>query len=249
MLKTRSGCWSLTSIVLAFVVSLPLHAQGGNEEYFPPEVDSSLMISGFRAGHPDLDFRKRGMDAFNKRHYVAARTAFLRAARYGDKPSQAMLGEIHWKGLGIQRDPVLGYVWMFLAAERGYYDFRAWSEAYWHEMSIEQRQQAQERGPAIVAAFGDAVAVPRLEQAMRRELQRGTGSMLDSSGQSLMVLSYEGGSPKGVDPQRFYAAQYWRPAEYRQLQDRLWKAPLQKRVDVGPLEDVSAPVRGTPPER
>jgi hypothetical protein len=247
MSRTWSSGWPVVTMLLALVAPLGLHAQDVDDEYFPPEVDRSLMISGFLAGHPDLAGRKHGMDAINRQHYARARTAFLRAARYGDKPSQAMLGEIYWKGLGVERDPVLGYVWMFLAAERGYYDFRAWSEAYWHEMTIAQRQQAQVRGPAIVAEYGDAVAVPRLEQAMRRALRQGTGSLVDPSGQMMVITSYDTTPPRGIDPERFYADMYWRPAEYHQLQDRLWKAPLHKRVDVGPVDDLSTRAGGASP--
>lgn len=247
-MKTWSGCWPVAMMALVLVAAPRVRAQDV-EEYFPPEVDRSLMISGFLAGHPDLDARKRGMDAISRRHYAVARSAFLRAARYGDKPSQAMLGEIYWKGLGVERDPVLGYVWMFVAAERGYHDFRAWSELYWRGMSVEQRQQAQVRGPAIIATYGDAVAVPRLERIMRRELGKGTGSMLDHPEQLMVITSYDTTPPRGIRPEAFYADMYWKPAEYRQLQDRLWKAPLHKRVDVGPVEDVSAAARGTPRKR
>lgn len=239
MAGRRNGPRRVAWLALVLACAAPVHAQDAVGGYVPPEIDRSLLLGGFLAGHPDLAGRKQGMDAIERGRYGAARTAFLRAARYGDKPSQAMLGEIYWKGLGVDPDPVLGYVWMFLASERGYYEFRAWCEAYWHEMSVEQRQQAQVRGPEIVAGYADAVAVPRLERAMQRELRRATGSMLGPTGQLAAITSYDTTPPTGVDAARFYAERYWRPAEYRELQDRLWKAPLQRRVEVGELEDVS----------
>ena len=254
MSKAWRGRWPvavalvLLALLAGLVVPPSLYAQDP-EAYFPPEVDRSLMTSGFLAGHPDLDARKRGMDAIGRQHYGTARTAFLRAARYGDKPSQAMLGEIYWKGLGVERDPVLGYVWMFLAAQRGYHDFRAWSEVYWQGLSIAQRQQAQVRGQAILEAYGDTVAVPRLERVMRRERGKATGSMLEHTGQLMTITSYDTTPPRGISVEAFYADMYWKPAQYRQLQDRLWKAPLYKRVDVGPVENVGARAGGGPPKQ
>ena len=42
---------------------------------------------------------------------------------------------------------------------------------------------------------------------------------------------------------QYYAPEYWEPEAYWRLQDRIWKAPVRERVDVGDVEQVEAPAR------
>src|SRR3546814_6828921 len=80
---------------------------------------------------------------------------FLRAARYADKPSQAMVAEMHWRGLGVPQDRELGYAWMDLAAERMYPNFVIKRERYWQLLDADQRSNAIERGQQLLAEYGD----------------------------------------------------------------------------------------------
>jgi TPR repeat protein len=85
-----------------------------------PAVNPLANSSDFLAYHPDLGDRKLGMEAFKRGSFDYAARYFQWAARYADKPSQAMLGSMYWSGQGVQQDRALAYAWMDLAAERGY---------------------------------------------------------------------------------------------------------------------------------
>src|SRR5690606_19080221 len=124
--------------------------------------------------HPDLAGRQRGMDALVNGRPAAALRYFRRAARYGDKPSQGMLGELHWNGQGTEVDRVAGYLWMFLAAERGYHEFQVRAQVYWEQLGDAERAEVAARGPALKAQYGDEAAAPRLARVMRRERRRAT---------------------------------------------------------------------------
>ncbi|UWX04668.1 hypothetical protein H1235_08470 [Pseudoxanthomonas sp. NC8] len=59
--------------------------------------------------HPDLKYRSEGWLAFHGGRFEEAIAHFTRAASFGDKPSQAMLAEMAWKGQGKAVDRALAY--------------------------------------------------------------------------------------------------------------------------------------------
>lgn len=203
-------------------------------------IDPNVMTDGFMQAHPDLDFRQRGIDLYAKGQYEGARNALLRAARFADKPSQALLAEMYWKGHGVARDPVTAFVWMFLAAERNYADMVAWRDLYWSQLDDAQRQAARTQGAALVAEYRDSAAQPRLATVLRREARRATSGLLGHSAASnVIMVTYKGSRPVGLDPEVYYASKYWDPKEYFQLQDQIWIQQEKTRVDVGGVEAVS----------
>jgi hypothetical protein len=214
-----------------------------------PYIDPAVVTDGFLAAHPDMMYRQKGVDLFHEGKPEAALKALRRAARYADKPSQAMIGEMYWNGSGTPRDRALGFAWMFLAAERNYSDFAAWRDFYWSQMDEVERGDAKRRGVAIMAEYRDRVAKPRLETLLRREERKATGSLLGYSGASQMVIvAYKNGKPVTIDPETYYARKYWQPEAYWKLQDEIWTLPLKGRVDVGDLEmvrDSQRPTDGT----
>ncbi|MDQ3205764.1 MAG: sel1 repeat family protein, partial [Pseudomonadota bacterium] len=96
--------------------------------------DPRAIAAGFLNFHPDLQYRSYGIDAHAKKNVDRAMVLFRGAAFYGDKPSQAMIGEMTSRGEGVPRDQALAYVWMDLAAERGYVDFTLLRERYWRAL-------------------------------------------------------------------------------------------------------------------
>src|SRR3546814_15789663 len=100
---------------------------------------------------------------------------FLRAARYADKPSQAMIAEMHWRGLGVPQDRELGYAWMDLAAERMYPNFVIKRERYLQLLDADQRRNAIERGHPLLAEYGAQAAHPPPAQGLRRATRRNHG--------------------------------------------------------------------------
>ena len=115
-------------LILALCLALPLAASGAGAQTPPPtpkdnersSTDRGIMNStGFLDYHPDLRHRLAGQGHYRKKRYAQALESFRRGARYADKPSQAMVGEMLWNGLGAPVDRPQAYIWMDLAAERG----------------------------------------------------------------------------------------------------------------------------------
>lgn len=200
------------------------------------DIPADVLTDGFLAGHPDLFYRQAGTVRDKAQDYAGARKQFQLAARYGDKPSQARLGEMYWNGQGVDADHVLGFLWMSLAAERGYEMFAAWKMYYWEQLTDAEKQRARGLDQQMLRQYGDAAAKPRQEKAMRRELSRSTGSMLGYSGQALYIETPNGGS---IEAERFYARDFWSPQAYWHLQDRVWSGQSPGRVTVGDVEDIS----------
>ena len=194
--------------------------------------------SDFLAYHPDLGNRKKGMAAYDRGIYALAAGFFRKAARYADKPSQAMLAEMLWKGEGEAVDRPRAYAWMDLAAERGYPSLVVFRETYWNQLDDEERKRAVDVGQAIYAEYGDAAAKPRLALELKRGLSRMTGSRVGFMGNLTIEVPGPEGSWTTIPANQYYAPRYWKAQDYWTWQDAIWKAPLHGNVDVGPLESV-----------
>ena len=202
------------------------------------QVDEEVVINSaaFLAAHPDLQNRHRGMEAYEAGRYDSAMTYFQRAARYADKPSQAMVGEMLWKGEGVTRDRALAYAWMDLAAERGYPGFTIIRERYWAALDEDQRRQALVRGEDVYAEYGDAVAQPRIATVLRRERRRVTGSRTGFSGFLEVQIPGPGGIMQSIDGSKFYDRKFWDPELYQAWHDAVWMSPNEGRVNIGDVE-------------
>lgn len=208
-----------------------------------PEQDPMLITAGFLASHPDMNYRLLGMEAFRDQRYEDALRLFRRAAFYADKASQGMVAEMYWTGRGVERDPVLAYVWMDLAAERGYPQFIALRERYWKALDAAQQARAVEEGQAVYATFGDDVARPRYAFHLRNARREMTGSRTGfNRGVAIEVPGPSGN--QSVEGSKYYDERYWDPEKYFAWQDRLWKGG---RVEVGEVERTDAPPPPPPP--
>ncbi|MGY0633262.1 hypothetical protein [Luteimonas sp. A478] len=195
-----------------------------------------MQSEAFLTAHPDLNNRRRGMAAYEVGRYKEALTFFRGAARYADKPSQAMVGEMLWKGEGTSRDPALAYAWMDLAAERGYPGFTVIRERLWAGLDDAQREDALVRGEQVYAEYGDAVSRPRIDQVLRRERRRTTGSRTGFVGFLEIRIPGPGGIVQSIDGNRFYDPKYWEPEQYHAWQDAVWTQLPAGRVDIGDVE-------------
>jgi uncharacterized protein len=219
-----------TALLLAAGLASPVLAA-------PPVTDHMLWESrGFLAAHPDVKYRKLGLDLLDHRRSREAAQAFLEAARYGDKASQAMLGEMHWTGAGAPLDRPRAYAWMDLAAERGYRLFLGKRERYWRELDESERAAALEIGAALYAEYGDDIARPRLDQALLYARRGATGSRLGAVGRLKVQVPTAAGWI-AVDGSRYYAKRYWDPVLYAQFTDAVWTPMPKERVYVGPMRD------------
>jgi hypothetical protein len=215
----------------------PQDADAGRDDW--ARIDEKVLTEGFLAAHPDLRWRGEALEAWEKKDYASAMTMFLRAASHADKPSQAVVADMYWRGEGVPQDRPLGYAWMDLAAERMYPVFLGYRENYWAALSPAEREEAIERGQALLAEYGDDVAKPRLEKALRRGA-RPTGSRTGFTG-ALTIIPNTGpfaGTGMTLSGTEYYAKKYWEPAQYWQLQDEIWSAPPRGKVDVGDVETV-----------
>lgn len=202
------------------------------------DIPVDVMTEGFLEGHPDLWHRRAGMRADANGDPGAARKHYRLAARFADKPSQARLGEMFWNGEGGVQDRVQGFLWMALAAERGYPEFDVWKMHYWGRLGASEREQAQRLEQALLDEYADKVAKGRQEKAMRRAQRSSTGSLLGYSAASALYINLAGGG--SIDPERFYAREFWEPDDYWKLQDRIWREEFKGSVSVGDLESLPA---------
>jgi uncharacterized protein len=226
----------LMVLFLAFAGNAVL-AQDTSPKRGDPTIDPKLVAAGFLDSHPDLLHRSRGLDAYGRKDHAKAFEAFRRAAYFSDKPSQAILGEMLWIGLGTEKDRALAYIWMSLAAERGYTSFSTKRDHYWQELDEQEQARAEAERDALWADYSDASAGPRLEAVLLREYRRATGSRLGSSTSPLQIVIPGVGS---IDGSQYYQPKYWDPVQYRQWQDSIWMDVRIGRVTTSELQPVGS---------
>jgi hypothetical protein len=218
-------------------VDLPTYGKYVGEPGIPPEV----LTEGFLADHPDIRWRREGLHSFTNKQYDRAMQQFLRAARYADKPAQAMIAEMYWTGTGVPQDRALGYAWMDLAAERYYSNFIIKREHYWGHLSPAEQADAVVRGQPLLAQYGDDVAKERMAGKLRKQRLM-TGSRVGFVG-PIRIYTFVGpGQGTGyLGGDDFYKRDYWRPESYFKFQDRMWHAPPpnEGEVEVGEVEQAS----------
>jgi hypothetical protein len=205
-------------------------------------ADQAIMTDGFLAAHPDLRWRAEGARAYERKDYPAALALFKRAAYHADKPSQAIIADMYWRGTGVAQDRAIAYAWMDIAAERLYPDFLAQREVYWARLDESKRTDAIARGEAILAEYGDEAAKPRLERILRQGARAMTGSRVGHVG-NLEIIPHTGplaGAGMTIRGDQYYDRKYWQPELYWRLQDAVWEAPRKGRVDVGDVEPLKA---------
>lgn len=225
-------------LFLAFVLLAPAHAiaqQPAKPATADPLADDTLIAGGFLEGHPDLRYRNSGLEAYSRKAFTEAIEQFKRAAWYADKPSQAVVGEMYWDGMGVAQDRALGLVWMDLAAERGYDFFSRKRDYYWNTLSEAERKRALAAAREIHREYADEAAEPRLAAALRRERAKMTGSRVGSMSSSVQIIVPGYGS---IDATRFYDPQFWDPKQYREWQDTYWVDLKVGQVTVGDVERV-----------
>lgn len=228
----------LKQIALACLLPLALHVTPVLAAAKADLADDPRAVSaGFFNYHPDLQYRSYGTEAYAKKDYARALTLFRRAAFFADKPSQAMIAEMHARGEGVERDMALAYAWMDLAAERGYVDFIGLRERYWAALDEAGRARALEEGQALYAKYGDAAAKPRFATQLRRGSKEIVGSRTGFASNVKIKIPGPAGE-QTLDGTKFKDISYWDADKYWKMQDRIWRNPSGKRVNVGDVEVV-----------
>lgn len=232
-------------LLLCIALSLAAAAPFAHAAETPPpdpEADPLLITAGFLDHHQDLKYRMYGMQAYRKGRYDDALRFFRRAGFFADKPSQGMVAEMYWNGQGTPRDPVQAYIWMDLAAERGYQGFLVQRERYWKTLSETERARAIEEGQALYARFGDAAAKPRYEHQLRIGKSQMTGSRTGFNRGVQIEIPGPDGS-QAIPGSKFYDDRYWNAKKYWAWQDKLWMKPRIGKVTIGEIEETGKPSR------
>ncbi|WP_300616509.1 hypothetical protein [Dokdonella sp.] len=212
----------LAGVLVAALSALPCGA------VLASGYDDAIMTSeAYRFTHADLRWRSAGEQAYAARDMRNAWQKFERAARYADKPSQAMIASMLWNGDGVPQDRALAYAWIDLAAERGYPRFLATREQYWNALSEPERARAIEVGQGVYDEFGDKVAKPRLEQELITERRKNTtGSRLGNAGPAqIKVFDQATGKVLNIPGMIYGDPKYWDPAAHWSAVDAMWKGP------------------------
>lgn len=233
-------------------------------------TDRALNVDTYHAavlqasGHPNELARWHGMWTYDNGHVDEARRYFERAAFYGDKLSQHFLTLIYWNGDGVERDPVMAYIWADLAAERGNDELLLrMRERIWTELSPQEQQRAVALGQDYYARYGDAVAIKRGNTEMRRFMRTQTGSRVGLLTSKLDISMgkpdlWAGGGrsnfgPVGAMGTDFYADSRTRPDAYWKSEDTDLRALLKRigqgQVNIGEVRKVGADAKPADGER
>lgn len=248
LLLRRRPTLRLAAFLLAAVCAVSV-ATGAAQPSDPPDPDEDplLVTAGFLEHHQDLKYRMLGMEAYRQARYDDALRLFRRAGFFADKPSQGMVAEMYWKGQGAPRDPVQAYIWMDLAAERGYRGFLLLREQYWQALSEPERARVAEEGQAVYARFGDAAAKPRYAHQLRIGRSEMTGSRTGFDRGVKIEIPGPAGS-QFIEGSKFYDERYWDAEKYWAWQDRHWMKPRIGRVTIGEIEAVDSRIPVTEPD-
>lgn len=240
----------LSSLTLGVGLASPaLHGQPVAASVTPFEQEL-LEQEGILGAHPGFRWRREALLALEKGGGPQVQEWLLRAARYADKPAQALIAERYWKGNGVARDRALAYAWMDLAAERGYTVFIAHREKYWAALDAGERQRALEVGQQVYAEFGDEVAKPRLAKHLQRKRAMQTGTRLSTRSGVEVYLppasnpSGESGIGKGRGQKHYigkrlpnyYQDKIWEPDAYFAWQDEQYVGLPEGIVTVGAVK-------------
>jgi uncharacterized protein len=252
--RSRIARALLLSLCLSAPAAFATAAQAQGIDTPPAEAEAAVAIDtdaqalarfdllyALSAHHPNERHRLYGQKAAATGNWRDAAKAFRMAARYADKYSQHRLSLLHWHGIGVREDRVLGYLWADIAAERGYPQFLAIRERMWRELTPAQQADVASRGPALYAEFGDPAAKPRFQRALAQSSRNVTGSRtgfdggvgisspdalrgtLANVGDALILATLH--SPSRTDPQRYWAAE-----------DRAWKNGIVRVGEIGDAE-------------
>lgn len=192
-------------------------AYAGEDRSNDPEMSKTLLLMKRTAtwSHPDKYGMTTGMRHYIHGDYPGALHYFEMGAYYADKFSQLSLGLMHMNGEGTDKDPITGYAWLDLAAERGYPEFLATRDRFRSELSPQQIEQAMAVRAELASRYGDAVAKWRLTMELRQGQMKLTGSHTGFG----------------------WDLSEWDPAQYFAKRDREW----QGIVTVGPVKQEEEP--------
>jgi TPR repeat protein len=143
-------------------------------------VWSAVAATAAAAGSPEEDFRS-GLSAFNGGDFAAAMRLWRPLADHDDARSQAGVGFMYHRGLGVKTDDVEAAVWLRKAAEQGQAEGQLMlGSLYFFGLGVPQSyatayawcELAQDNGQAEAQMCRDAALQSLTEDAQLRDAFR-----------------------------------------------------------------------------
>lgn len=182
-----------------------------------------VNVNDYAQNAPGTRFLERGNMFFRQGDYDAALGNFRLAAHWADKLAQFNLGMMYVNGDGVERDPLRGWAWIKLSAERAYPKNAAIAADIWNQFSDEHRKVAKKiLVKELKPRYGDEVAIPRTSNEMERMLSRKTsGGSRVGVNRAIYVTGRDGTFLSG---NQFFRDELWNFEKIVQFETRLHKA-------------------------
>lgn len=226
---------ALSRSILAVIALLIAFAAKADRSEPAPERPSD-RTRPYIEHAPSTESVIRATEAYTAGQFDSAMEHYLAAARWADKFAQYNVGIMHLRGEGVEFDPLRGWAWLEVSAERGYPQFSESADALWALFNEEERQAARAIFDGEVEPrYGDGATLQRAEREMRFRKGDGTGSRLGSRGMMQMLRVYEGFASQR-DGMEFYDPEKWDFATLARYEALLMQAIAEGQVDIGELE-------------
>lgn len=195
-------------------------------------------INNYADNAPGTQFLERGNMFYRQGDYDAAVGNFRLAAYWGDKLAQFNLGLMHVNGDGVERDPLRGWAWIKLSAERGYPKNVAVASDIWAQLGDEHKEVARQiLEEELKPEYGDEVAVPRTSNEMKRMRARTTsGGSRVGANRVVYVSARDGTFASG---NQFFRDELWDFEKIVRFETRLHNAIGSGNVTLRDFETIN----------
>lgn len=184
---------------------------------------------------PSAGTMQRARRAYRANRHRAALEYYKVAAFWADKLGQYNVGVMYLQGEGVEFDPVRGWAWLELSAERNYPDMVDAADKLYELLDEAQRRDARRiLEEELLPEYGDDVAIQRAAKEMRRNLRRGTGSRLGSRA-SLSAVTIIDGNGMTRRGDEYYDPAKWDFENIVRYETRLMFQLARGRVEAGEL--------------
>lgn len=208
-----------------------------------PAADDTLALE--RPGHrfyaydehtPGQRYMILAQRAYKAGMYEGAMTHFKAAAYWADKFAQYNVGIMHLRGEGAEYDPLRGWAWLELSAERGYPQFEEAADSLWALFNDSERSRAQRiLENDLLPVFGDEQTLERTAREMRFRMRDATGTRTGSRAMmGMLTIIDRTGFPRDAD--EFYDPDKWNFNTIVDYETRLMELVAEGNVEVGELE-------------
>lgn len=148
---------------------------------------------------PAKYYERVALDAMRRKDYVAAVSAYEKAAYWGNKVAQYNLGEIYLHGMGrVPADPVRGVAWFGVADEEHEPDYDKALVGAYNALKPVERKRAEGLWKQLQATYGDKLTLARATRAFENAYHSGrSGSATTEGDPNTYTFSISGYDPAG----------------------------------------------------